>query len=203
MCIALRAVVTLARAAGCLEEVNRRILGFSISHDSEDVRIYAYYPEINGDKIEYYRWPLKRFNIWSKDERWTCFRFTENVNRRFLPIHINRLNDLLDKIADVQDIHYENDDEQEIGSQASGSRELSVYSRAPSSQNRSLHAELRSMIQSSQQREEKLQAQIGGLQAQLEELRADNKAREAAHQAREEKLLDQLFTIIQRNEQLK
>uniref|UniRef100_A0A093UXU9 Carboxyl-terminal PDZ ligand of neuronal nitric oxide synthase protein n=1 Tax=Talaromyces marneffei PM1 TaxID=1077442 RepID=A0A093UXU9_TALMA len=217
MCIALRAVVTLARVAGCLEEVNQRILGFSISHDSEDVRIYAYYPEINGDKIEYYRWPLKRFNIWSKEERWTCFRFVENVNRRFLPIHINRLNDLLDQIADVQDADYENDDEQEIDSQASGSRGRSAYSRAPSSHHRGLHAELRSMIHKSQQREEKLLAQMEEsrvreekLLTQLGELRAENKAREAEHKAREaehnareEKLLDQLFKLIQRNEQPK
>jgi hypothetical protein len=55
MYIALRAVVNLAQTAECLEQVNRRILRFSISHDSEDVRIYAYYLEINGDKIEYYR----------------------------------------------------------------------------------------------------------------------------------------------------
>jgi hypothetical protein len=217
MCIALRAVVTLARAAGCLEQVNRRILGFSISHDSEDVRIYAYYPEINGDKIEYYRWPLRRFNIWSKEERWTCFRFVENVNRQFLPIHINRLNDFLNKIADVQDLHYENDDEQEIDSQASGSRERSVYSRAPSSQNRGLHAELRSMIQNLQQqlrqqseeqkvreaeqkvreaeqkvREEKLLAQIEALRAEQREREEKQRGREEKQREREEKLLTQV-----------
>jgi hypothetical protein len=174
------------------------------------VRIYAYYPEINGDIIEYYRWPLKRFNLWSKDERWACFRFVENVNREFLPIHINRLNHLLDEIVDAQDGQFENDDEQDFDSQASGSRDRSVYSRAPSSQNRGLHAELRSMIQKLQQQEEKLQAQMEEqkvreekLLTQLEELRTDNKAREAEHKAREERLLEQLFTIIQRNEQSK
>ncbi|RAO71510.1 uncharacterized protein BHQ10_007522 [Talaromyces amestolkiae] len=159
MCIALRAIVTLARAAGCLEEVNQRILGFSISHDSEDVRIYAYYPEITGDKIEYYRRPLSRFNIWSEKDRWACFRFVVNVNRRFLPIHIKRLNDLLDKIPDVQDTEYENDDEQRIGSQVSGSRERRVNSRAPSVRSRG-HAELRSTIQGLREEHKLVLAQL-------------------------------------------
>jgi hypothetical protein len=211
MCIALRAVVSLAQAAQCLEQVNRRILGFSISHDSEDVRIYAYYPEISGDKIEYYRLPLKRFNLWSKDERWACFRFVANVNRVFLPIHTNRLNSFLGQIVDAQDYHFENDDEQDFDSQASGSRGRSAYSRAPSSHHRGLHAELRSMIQNLQQQlreqSEKQQVREEKHLAQIEALRAEQREREEKHlaqmeqqRAREEKLLDQLFTRLERSE---
>lgn len=50
MCIALRAVVSLCQAAGCTEEVHRRILGFSISHDLGGLRIHGYYPEIDDGK---------------------------------------------------------------------------------------------------------------------------------------------------------
>ncbi|EED22536.1 conserved hypothetical protein [Talaromyces stipitatus ATCC 10500] len=223
MCIALRAVVSLARAAQCLDQVHRRILGFSISHELEDLRIYAYYPEISEGKIEYFRWSVKQFNIWSNDEKWACYRFVENVNCEFLPIHINRLNHFLEKIIDPQDIPFEGNDDQDYGSQESriGSRERSAYSRAPSSQYRG-HAELRSMIHNLQQqleeqraeqraREEKLLAQMEEreekLLTQMEEQRAEQKAREEKlltqmeqQKAREEKLLDQLFTRLEHNE---
>jgi hypothetical protein len=183
MSIALRAVVSLAEAAGCLDQVHRRILGFSISHELEDLRIYGYYPEISEDKIEYFRWSVKKFNIWSKDDKWACYHFVENVNCEFLPIHINRLNHFLEQMADPKDITFDVDDDQDIDSQVSrfGSRERPAYSRAPSSQTRGLNAELRSMIHN--------------LQQQLEEQRAEQKAREAEQKAREEKLLTQLEVL--------
>ena len=41
MTIVLRGVVELYRRAGRVMDVHRRILGFSISHDDKNVRIYA------------------------------------------------------------------------------------------------------------------------------------------------------------------
>lgn len=54
MCIALCVVVSLAEAASHLEEVDRRLLGFSILYELEDMRIYGHYPEIGEDGIKYY-----------------------------------------------------------------------------------------------------------------------------------------------------
>ncbi|KAJ5982363.1 hypothetical protein N7451_012463 [Penicillium sp. IBT 35674x] len=61
--IALRAVISLYQAAGCIEAVHRRILGFSISHDLGGLRMYGYYPEINNGKVSFYRWPVAQPNI--------------------------------------------------------------------------------------------------------------------------------------------
>jgi hypothetical protein len=152
MCIALRAVVNLAQEAGCLEEVHRRLLGFSISHELEGVRIYGYYPEVVEGGIKYYRWPLKQFNIWTEADKWACYRFVENLDREFLPIHRDRLMHLLQEIPDPQDVSLELDIDDNTGSQSRiGHQERIGYSRAPSSQNRGLQPELRSMIQTLQQ----------------------------------------------------
>ncbi|EED11724.1 conserved hypothetical protein [Talaromyces stipitatus ATCC 10500] len=99
MCIALRAVVSLAQAAGCPEEVHRKLLGFSISHELETVRIYGHYPEIGEDGIKYYRWLVKQFNIWIEEDKWACYHFVENLDREFLPIHTGRLMHLLRDIG--------------------------------------------------------------------------------------------------------
>ncbi|BDD57620.1 hypothetical protein MAP00_002971 [Monascus purpureus] len=222
MCIALRAVVSLAEAAGRLGEVNRRLLGFSISHELEGVRIYGHYPEIGEDGIKYYRWLVKQFNIWADGDKWACYRFVENLDRDFLPIHTDRLMRFLEEIPDPQELPFELDVDDDISSQSRiWSQERPSYSRAPSAQNRGLQPELRSMIQTLQQqleeqklqqeqlsadqkaREEKLVAQLEQqreeqkareekLLAQLEQQREEQKTREAEQKAREEKLLAQL-----------
>ncbi|KAI7976007.1 hypothetical protein EIK77_000045 [Talaromyces pinophilus] len=186
MCIALRAVVSLAEAAGRLEEVDRRLLGFSISHELEGVRIYGHYPEIGEDGIKYYRWLVKQFNIWADGDKWACFRFVENLDRDFLPIHTGRLMRFLEAIPDPQELQFELDVDDDISSQSQvWSQERPSYSRAPSAQNRGLQPELRSMIQTLQQQLEEQKLQQEKLVAQLEQQREEQKAREAEQKARE------------------
>ncbi|EAW12599.1 uncharacterized protein ACLA_010250 [Aspergillus clavatus NRRL 1] len=197
MCIALRAVVSLAQAAGREGEVHQRLLGFSISHELEGVRIYGYYPEIDEDDIKYYRWPVKKYNIWTEADKWTCYRFVEKVNQEFLPTHINRLMQFLEEIPDPQDVSFELDIDDDIGSQSRiASQERSSYSRATSSQHRVLQPELRNMIQTLQQQLDEQKAREEKLLAQLEQQRVEQKAREekssAEHKSREEKLLAQI-----------
>ncbi|KAJ5976618.1 hypothetical protein N7481_010325 [Penicillium waksmanii] len=179
MCVALRAVVSLCQAAGCTEEVHRRILGFSVSHELEGVRIYGYYPEIDGGKVSFYRWPVAQPNIWTKEDRWTCYRFVENVDREFLPIHTHRLLRILEGVPDPDEgslsVVVDGPDSQlSVG----GSQERLGYRRAASSQNRGLQPELRMMVQT--------------LQEQLAEQKDREEKREAEQKAREEKLLAQL-----------
>jgi hypothetical protein len=107
MCIALRAVVSLAKEAGSvgLRTVHRRLLGFSISHDHEGFRIYGYYPEIEDGEASFFRWPVAQLTMRTKEDRWACYRFVENLDREFLPIHTDRLMYLLAMVyTDSDDI---------------------------------------------------------------------------------------------------
>ncbi|KAJ5100896.1 hypothetical protein N7456_006948 [Penicillium angulare] len=186
MCIALRAVVSLCQAAGCTEEVHRRILGFSISHELDGFRIYGYYPELEEDKVLFYRWPIAQPNVWTPEDRWTCYRFVENVDREFLRIHTDRLMRVLDRVPDPED-DISGIDVDEVESQLSiiGSQELPGYRRAASSQSRGLQPELRMMVQT-------LQQQLAEQKAKEEKREAEQKTREAEQKTREERLLAQL-----------
>jgi flagellar biosynthesis GTPase FlhF len=220
MCIALRAVVSLCQAAGCTGEVHRRILGFSVSHELEGVRLYGYYPEIDGGKVSFYRWPVAQPNIWTKEDRWTCYRFVENVDREFLPIHTHRLLRILEGVPDPDEgslsvVVDEPDSQLSMG----GSQERLGYRRVASSQNRGLQPELRMMVQTLQEqlaeqkdreekreaeqkaREEKLLAQLEQQKLREEKREAEQKAWEAEQKAREEKLLAQLEQQKLREEQ--
>ena len=199
MCIALRAVVSLCQAAGCTDEVHRRILGFSISHELDGFRIYGYYPEFEEDKVSFYRWPIAQPNVWTSEDRWTCYRFVENVDREFLPIHTDRVIRILSRVPDPDEDAPEIDADG-VESQLSiiGSQERPGYRRAASSQSRGLQPELRMMVQT-------LQQQLAEQKAKEEKREAEQKAREekreAEQKAREEKLLAQLEEQLAREKQ--
>jgi len=63
------------------KKLYQKILAFSISHDHQTVRMYSYYPIIEGGKTRFYCYPIKTFNFTRKDskERWTVYKFTKNI----------------------------------------------------------------------------------------------------------------------------
>jgi hypothetical protein len=63
MTIALRGIVDIYRKANRSSEVHRRALGFSISRDDNSARVYAHYPEIDGDSTTYWRETIKELNF--------------------------------------------------------------------------------------------------------------------------------------------
>lgn len=98
MTITVRAVVKLFRAVGRAMEVYRKILGFSISHDDKIVRIYGYYPEIDGEHTAYYRYTIKDFSFGGDEgkEKWATYIFTCNVYKLFVPSYLDRIKNALD-----------------------------------------------------------------------------------------------------------
>ena len=100
MIIALRGMVDLFRKADRAFEVHRRALAFSISHGEHNVRIYAHYPEINGDTTTYWRETIKllNFNDGNGKVKWTCFQFTLNVYQLFAPALLTKLKATIDHI---------------------------------------------------------------------------------------------------------
>ena len=67
MTLAVRGIVELFRAVEREEEVNRKILAFSVSHDHRSVRIYGHYPVITGKDIQYFRHPIHAFDFTALD----------------------------------------------------------------------------------------------------------------------------------------
>ncbi|RYO82345.1 hypothetical protein DL762_006666 [Monosporascus cannonballus] len=98
--LAVRAVAELFRAVKRENEVHRQILGFSISHDHQSVRIYGYYPVIDGKDIKYYRHPIRKFDFTELDgkEKWTAYRFTKNVYDVWMPAHFKMICSAIDQL---------------------------------------------------------------------------------------------------------
>ena len=96
MTLAVRGIVELYRLAGRGEEVNRRIVAFSVSHDARTARIFGHYAVIIGDSMEYYRHEIERVSIVS--ERWKGYKFTKNIYDNWMPKHLERLHSVIEQL---------------------------------------------------------------------------------------------------------
>ena len=100
MTIAMRGIVELFRGVGREQELNRQILGFSISHDCDSVRIWGHYPAINGDKTTFWCYPIRNFSFteWSGAEKWVAYTFTRNIYDVWVPDHFKMICSAIDDL---------------------------------------------------------------------------------------------------------
>lgn len=89
MTVAIRGVVELFRLVKREDQLHRKILAFSISHDNQAIRIYGHYPVIDRDKTTFYRHNIKNFDFTSEEgkEKWTAYKFTKNIYDVWMPDH--------------------------------------------------------------------------------------------------------------------
>jgi hypothetical protein len=101
--VAVKQVVDLYRMVSREHELDRKILSFSVSHDQEAVRIYGYYPVIDGEQTSVYRHTIRKLDITNEDgkDKWTTYVFTRNVYDVFGPIHFERLRSAVDQLPDL------------------------------------------------------------------------------------------------------
>jgi hypothetical protein len=100
MTLAARGVVELFRLVNRVNEVNRQILAFSVSHDYCSVRIYGYYPVINEKDTKYYRHPIHKFDFTAMEgkEKWTAYQFTKNIYDAWVPAHFKKICSAIDQL---------------------------------------------------------------------------------------------------------
>ena len=81
MTLAVRGVIKLFKLVKREKELHQEILTFSLLHDHAYVKIYSYYPIINGDEVTFYCHPVHSFSFTALDgrEKWTAYKFTRNV----------------------------------------------------------------------------------------------------------------------------
>ena len=98
MAIAVRGVVELFRLVGREREIDRQILGFSVSHDNSTVRYYGHYPVIEeGRKTRYYRHLIHMTTLMG-DERWASYKLTKSIYSFWVPKHLRRLRSAIDQL---------------------------------------------------------------------------------------------------------
>ena len=102
--VALRALDTLFRLVGRQQELHRKVLGFSISHDNGLVRIYGHYPFIDGEKTTCHRCLISEFGILPTvegDQRWKTPRFVQNVQDLWATEHFEMICSAVDMLPPV------------------------------------------------------------------------------------------------------
>ena len=102
MTVAVRAVVELFKCVKRAKDLDRKILAFSVSHDSGSIRIYGHYPLIReNDKIAIYRHSIHKFDFTAQEgkEKWTTYRFIKNVYDKWMPDHLSQIRSAIDQIS--------------------------------------------------------------------------------------------------------
>lgn len=110
MTLAVRGIVELFGLANRMHELHREILAFSVSHDHESVRIYGHFPVIEGAKISYWRYPLRKYDFTERKgmEKWTAYTFVKNIYDIWMPIHFKRISSAIDELLLEQNLEPQN-----------------------------------------------------------------------------------------------
>ncbi|KAK4221760.1 hypothetical protein QBC38DRAFT_376540 [Podospora fimiseda] len=100
MTLALRGIAELFRAVKREDEINQKILAFSVSHDHRLARIYGHYPMITGKDIKYYRHPIRTFDFTELEgrDKWTAYQFTRTVYDKWMPTHFKNICYAIDQL---------------------------------------------------------------------------------------------------------
>ncbi|KAM3068245.1 hypothetical protein ACMFMG_011290 [Clarireedia jacksonii] len=79
--LTVRAIAELSRLVNREQELHRKILAFSISHNHQPVRIYGYYLVIKGKDTTFFRYTIHNFSFTGlkAKEKWTAYKFTKNI----------------------------------------------------------------------------------------------------------------------------
>ena len=99
MSMAVRGIVKLFELAGCQEELRRKIIAFSISHDGIHLRLYGHYALIKDGTAKFYRHTIKNFDFTSEEgkDKWTAYQFcckswlVSSLVSRFIPVAVSWL----------------------------------------------------------------------------------------------------------------
>ncbi|KAK2756539.1 hypothetical protein FQN54_005432 [Arachnomyces sp. PD_36] len=88
------------RAIPRVEELENKILAFSISHDNNMVKIYGHFTSIQGGKRTFSRHPIRSFDFTELNGkgRWIAYNFTRKVYDTFAPIHLKRIRTALARL---------------------------------------------------------------------------------------------------------
>jgi hypothetical protein len=124
-----------------VEELDKKILSFSISHDHSMVKIYGHYALIKGVNTTFYRYPVCSFDFTflNGKERWIAYNFTRKVYDTFAPMHLDRIRTAIAQLPDPSsesfaseinvDTDTERENSQEVVASASSSQDTANFKK--------------------------------------------------------------------------
>ena len=121
-------------AASGIDQLHRKILFFSISHDHTTVKIFGHYPLIREDKTHFHRHLIEGFDLIARDggNKWTAYNFIRKLYDHFAPIHLRRIQDAIPYLPKPSSESFIPTTGTEAESELPGSQEMATS--APASQ---------------------------------------------------------------------
>ena len=216
--IAVRALIELYRKVSREQELDQKILVFSVAHDPSFVKIYGHYAKIDGPKLRYFRHLIRSFDFTDADvedsagvlnrkDRWTAYRFTRKVYEYFVPKHLGRIRSALSPLVEQSpESEYEfNNPEALSGHVAQSEPSSYVVERfeKPRSSATSMLLEENNKLERNQMRlqqeKDAMRDQVNTLILQQQEQQArqqEQQARQQEQQARQQEQLNKLQDLL-------
>ena len=99
--MAVRGIFQLFKLVDREEELYRKPLAFSISHDDKSVRIYGHYALIKDRAATFYRHFFHSFDFTAQNgkDKWTAYQFIKNVYFEFIPTLYALIYSAIDQIS--------------------------------------------------------------------------------------------------------
>ncbi|RMD41540.1 hypothetical protein DV735_g3573, partial [Chaetothyriales sp. CBS 134920] len=99
--VAAKTVIELYDQISATEELDRRVLAFSIVHNHESAEIYAHFPVIKAEQHTFHRKLLHVVNLKVATEDWQAgYRIAFGIWKHFFPKHLERVRGALAKQRD-------------------------------------------------------------------------------------------------------
>jgi len=99
--IAVQAIIQLYRKISAADEVDRKILAFSVAHNNDDVKIYGHYAKVEGQNMTFFRCALYSaciFPYFVSDDWAKPYRIVRAIYELFFPQHLARIKDALARL---------------------------------------------------------------------------------------------------------
>ncbi|MCJ1448704.1 MAG: hypothetical protein MMC23_009221 [Stictis urceolatum] len=227
--IAVRALIELYRKVSREQELDQKILVFSVAHDPSFVKIYGHYAKINGPSLRYFRYLIRSFdfidtdvedsaNTSNRKDRWTAYRFTRKVYEDFVPRHLDRIRRALSPLVEQSpeseyEVYTSNLEapSEHVAQNESSSHVVGLFKKPGSSATSMFQEEnrrLERVQQHLQQEKDELRNQVNTLIQQQQEQQArqqeENRRleRDQQHlQQEKDELRNQVNTLIQQQQE--
>ena len=99
--IATRAVIQLYRKISSSQELDRKMLAISVSHNNTTVKIHGHFARIDGETLKFFRHRIYAADFAAEfaSENWAkAYKITRGVYEHFLPKHLERIKSALSKM---------------------------------------------------------------------------------------------------------
>jgi hypothetical protein len=99
--IAVQAIVQLHRKICATEEVNRKILAFSVAHNNSEVKIFGHFASVGEESTKYFRHRVYVADVaadFASSEWYKSYNVIRAIYKKFVPVHVQRIKSALSRL---------------------------------------------------------------------------------------------------------